>query len=385
MIDINARIDWQPGMALSAQTFKELTERLDFKQRVTSMIANNNRSGLLPDSVFDCHGTFVKNVLEINHFKCRAILPSGKIVDADEDVVIKIPFLYGDKYYLTVSFGSEEVQFDKEEVTFVRPQYIYEIHTQEEMESLDCLPIMKFNVTEGMFSINASFMPPSLLIKSNSHIKTYIQSFAKKLDKLTDHSNLEDGEGKRCLLRYLFMLKSYDKEASTHDFMQFIQEVANAVDYHVMRPNTDNAPEVPQCSRLDVEEWLTWFDEYLNGAKSVLDGVVLEDHSIDYEKLKEEIKAEVYDRAYPELFEQLKKDVLEKFLPEAQEQLKEALTTYVNDVLRKELKDNLEEDLFTSLYDKLYQALYDALYASLYVPTEKEEEEEEELYFIPEI
>ncbi len=385
MTDINARIDWQPGMELSAQTFKELTDNLDFKQRVTSMIANNNRSGLLPDTEFDCQGAFVKNVLEINHFKCRAILPSGRILDADEDVVIKIPFLYGDKYYLTVTFGDGEVQFDKEAVTFVRPQYLYEIHTQEEMESLDCLPVMKFNVTEGMFSISTTFITPCLLIKSEPRFKTYIKSFTEKLSQLTNHANLEDGEGKRCLLKYLFMLKSYDKQSSTHDFMQFVQEIANAVDYHIMRPNTESAPEVPPYSRFDVEEWLTWFDSYLNGAKSILDGVVLEDHSIDYEKMKEEIKAEVYERAHPELYEQLKKDVLEKFLPEAQEQIKEAITTYVNDVVRKELKDTLEEDLVASLYDKLYQALYDALYASLYVPTEKEEEEQEELLFIPQI
>ncbi len=383
MTDINARIDWQPGMELSAQTLKELTDNLDFKQRVMSMIANNNRTGLLPGTEFDCHGAFVKNVLEITHFKCRAILPSGRILDADEDVVIKIPFLYGEKYYLTASFGNDVVQFDKEEVTFIRPQYIYEIHTMEEMESLDCLPVMKFNVTEGMFSISDSFIPPSLLIKTHPRFETSIQSFVEKISLLTDHANLEEGEGKRCLLRYLFMLKSYDRQASTHDFMQFLQEMANAIDYHIMRPNTENAPVVPQCSRFDVEEWLTWFEDYLNGAKTVLDGVVLEDHSIDYDKMKEEIKAEVYDRAYPELYEQLKKDILEKFLPEAKEQIEETITTYINDVLRKELKDTLQEELYTSLYDKLYQPLYDALYNALYVPVEEEEEEEKE--FVPQI
>lgn len=68
--------------------------------------------------------------------------------------------LYGDKYYLTVSFGKENVQFDKEEVTFVRPQYLYELHTMEDMENLDCLPVMKFDVTEGMFSISTTFITP---------------------------------------------------------------------------------------------------------------------------------------------------------------------------------------------------------------------------------
>lgn len=383
MTDINARIDWQPGMEISAQTFKELTDNLDFKQRVMSMIANNNRSGLLPDTDFDCQGTFVKNVLEINHFRCRAILPSGRILDADENVAIKIPYLYGDKYYLTVSFGNEEVQFDKEEVTFVRPQYVYELHTMDEMESLDCIPVMKFDVKDGMFAISGSFIPPTLLIKTAPRFETYIESIAEKMSLLTDHANLEEGEGKRSLLRYLFILKSYDRHASTHDFMQFVQEMANAIDYHIMRPNTENAPEVPQCSRFDVEEWLSWFEDYLNGAKTVLDGVVLEDHSIDYEKLKAEIKAEVYARVYPELLEQLRKAIMEEIIPDVQEQLKETLTNYINEVLRPELKDTLLEELNPLLYDKLYKALYDALYNALYVPVEEEEEEERE--FVPQI
>ena len=383
MTDINAKIDWQPGMEISAQTFRELTDNLDFKQRVMSMIANNNRSGLLPDTDFDCQGTFVKNVLEINHFRCRAILPSGRILDADENVAIKIPYLYGDKYYLSVSFGNEEVQFDKEEVTFVRPQYVYELHTMDEMENLDCIPVMKFDVKDGMFAISGSFIPPTLLLKTAPRFENYIESIAEKMGLLTDHANLEEGEGKRSLLRYLFMLKSYDRQASTHDFMQFVQEMANAVDYHIMRPNTENAPEVPQCSRFDVEEWLSWFEDYLNGAKTVLDGVVLEDHSIDYEKLKEEIKAEVYARVYPELLEQLRKAIMEEIIPDVQEQLKEFLTNYINGVLRQELKDDLLEELNPLLYDKLYKALYDALFNALYVPVEEEKEEEKD--FVPQI
>ena len=381
MTDINARIDWRPGMEISAQTFKELTANLDFKQRVTSCIANNNRIGILPNSEFKCHGAFVKNVLEIDQFKCMALLPSGKIIDADENVSIKIPILYGDKYYLTVSFGHDEIQFDKEEVTFIRPQYLYEIHTMEEIEGGDYLPIIKFNVSDGMFSIATTFIPPYLLINADNRFNTYIESYVAKISQLTEHPNLEDGEGKRCLLRYMFMLKSYDKQESTHDFMQFVQEIANAIDYYVMRPHTESVPDIPAYSKYDVEEWLSWFEGYLTGAKSVLDGVVLEDHSIDYEKMKQEIKADIYDRVYPELYEQLKKDILEKFNPDMEQQIKDALTTYVNDVLRNELNTSLQTELSTTLYDKLYHILYDALYNALFVPVEEEEQEE----YVPQI
>ncbi len=374
MTDINARIDWQAGMELSAQTLRELTANLDFKQRVTGCIANNNRIGLLPDAVFDCQGAFVKNVLEIDHFKCRALLPSGRIVDADEDVAVEIPLLYGDKYYLTVGFGDGEVQFDKEEVTFVRPQYVYEIHTAEEVEAGDYLPLMKFDVEDGMFTIVHSFIVPCLLVKSDDRFASFTQTFIEKIEQLAEHSHMEEGEGKRCLLKYLFMLKSYDRHESVHGYMQFVHEIAHAVDYYIMRPNKEDAPEIPVWSRFDVEEWLSWFGGYLDEASSVLDAVVLEDHSIDLEKLKAEIKAELYDQLYAELYNQLKKDIEEKFAPEMEDRLKEALTTYINDVLRKELSDALQEELPPLLYDKLYQALYDALLKALSIPVEKKEE-----------
>ncbi len=383
MTDINARIDWQPGMELTAQALRELNANLDFKQRVTSCIANNNRIGLLPEAEFDCQGAFVKNVLEIPHLKCRALLPSGKIVDADEDVTVEVPLLYGTKYYLTVSFGDDEIQFDKEEVTFVRPQYVYEIHTMEEVMAGDYLPIMKFYVKDGVFSIADNFIVPCLLTKSDERFASLTQSFIEKIEQLAEHSNLEEGEGKRCLLKYLFMLKSYGHQESTHDYMQFMQEIAYAVDYYIMRPHAETIPEVPAYSRFDVVEWLTWFGEYLDYGKGILDTVVLEDHSIDLEKLKAEIKVELYDQLYAELYNQLKKDIEEKYTPEMEARLKEALTAYINDVLRKELGEAIKDDLSPLLYDKLYQTLYDALYNALFVPVEKEEVVED--VFVPKI
>lgn len=382
MVDINARINWQPGMELSAQTFKELAENLDFRMRTMNTIANNNRIGILPNSEFNCQGIFVRNILEINHFRCRAILPSGRIVDADEDIMVKIPLLYGNKYYLTIGFGKDEINFDKEEVSFVRPQYLYEIHTLEEVEQDDSLPIMRFKVDEGIFTIDPTFIPPSLLINCNPQYVMFLDSYTEEIRELAEHSNLEDGEGKRCLLNLYFSLKGYDKQASTQDFIQKMQEVAYAIDYYVMRPNTENRQAIPQPSQFDLEEWLTWLKNYLQGAKSILDGIILQDNSIDYEKLKEEITADVYQRAYQEIYEQLRKEILEKFNPNMEQQIKEELTSYIQDVIRPEINESLKEELTSSLYDKLYPALYNALYDALFVPEEETEQQEE---FVPQI
>ena len=85
-MDINARINWMPGMELTAETFKEIFEKWDFRQRLAIRAALGcNRMGLVPGAPFNCNGTFVKNRYEVTNFQCMAILPSGKIVNAEED------------------------------------------------------------------------------------------------------------------------------------------------------------------------------------------------------------------------------------------------------------------------------------------------------------
>lgn len=381
MTDINARINWQPGMQITAQTMKEMAESLDFKQRMMNLIANNNRIGILPQTEFCCHGSFYKNILEINNFKCRAILPSGRITDADENISIKIPILYGETYYLTISFGEGQVSYEKEEVAFVRPQYLYEIHTLEEIEKGDYLPLLKFRVSEGMFNITPNYIAPTLLISSNEKYKQFLDIFIEKLQLIATHANLKEGEGKQCLQKYLFTLKSCNPQESTHHFMQLLQEIAHAIDYHVVSTCAQHTTEIPTVCLYDVEEWLTWFGDYLDSSKNLLDGFVLKEDHIDYEKLKQEITADVYERTYQQVYERLKKEILEKFNPDMEEQIKATLTQYLNEVMRQEISNQLKDELSTALYDKLYQILYDALYAALYV----EEEEEEEEQYIPQI
>lgn len=368
-------------MPLTAQSLREIATLLDRKQRVVSSVALNHRFGILPHAEFRCRGAFVKNVLEIRPLKCMALLPSGRIIDTNEDVSVKIPLLYGEKYYLTVAFDAEEVSYEKGDVPLVRPRYQYEIHTMEEMEQGDCLPIMKFVVTDGRFNIDATFLPPHFLLDGDERFAAHIDSIAEKLSLLTAHANLEDGEGKRCLLRYLFQLRSYDRKETTANFMQFVQEVAHAIDYYVMRPNMTDTPAIATCSHYDVGEWLAWFGGYMDAAKSVLDKVVLEDRTIDYEKLKQEIQADVYQRVYDLIYGQVKSDILDKFNPEMEKQIRETLTVYLNDVLGKQLHDTLQTELSASLREGLYQPLYNALYDALYVPVVEEEREE----YIPQI
>lgn len=373
-MDINARINWHPGLELTSSTFLNWDERLDFRQQVALRAAlGSHRLGLLPDAAFSCKGMFVKNKLEISHLRCLAVLPSGRIIDADEPVVLPIPMLYGSEYYLTVGIGSGQITFEKEDVPFSRPQYEYAILSMEQMLQADVFPLMRFSVQEGVFSIDESFIPPYLLLSSDERYKGYIDAFAEAIAAIATHANLAEGEGKRLMMHYHFLLKAYHMQQSVYEFVQLTEEIAQAIDYYIASPNAEQPMPVIQPEPRDLQKWFAWFTDYLHAATTLLDGVVLEDNSIDYEALLAQAKQELYDRLNPELYAKLLEQVKQDLRVELEQTLASTLTTYINDTLKPELEQLISDDLHERMYDKLYNELYERLYNALYVPEEEEE------------
>lgn len=374
-MNINSRIDWKAGMAISAQTFLELDENLRHRQQAATRAVNGNEFGLIPFTEFDRQGGFVRNKLEIDHLACMALLPSGKILHIDEKVVVTVPLVYGNEYYLACGFGEKEVEFDVKEIPFVRPEYTYGIYSLSELEGTDLFPVMKFKVSDGIFSIDESYIPPCLYLSSDNRFQPYLEQLTKQVSLLAEHPNLESGEGKRAFQRYAYLLKSYDTQGRTCPFIQLTYEIAQAIDYYIITPNTETPVTIPAYSGYDIANWLDWLDSYLHNAAGTLDKVVLEDHTIDFDELKAQIKAELYEQLRPELYEQLYTELKAKLYAEISEDLTVRLTDYINQQLKTELHDLLSGELSEELYESLYKNLYESLYNALYVPVEKEEDE----------
>ena len=347
-MNINARIDWRDGMPLSARTFVELDEQIARRQQVASRAINGDQFGLIPYTEFSCQGGFVRNKLEIERLSCMALLPSGRILHVDEKVVIPIPLVYGEEYYLACGIGETRTGFDVKNVPFVRPEHTFGIYQLNELEGTDLFPVMKFKVNNGEFAIDEEYIPPCLHLSSNERFMAYVASVSDLVGQLAGHANLEAGEGKRVLV----------------------------LEKHVA-PYAEAAGGVRPYSPYDIAAWLAWLENHLRGAVATLDKVVLEDRGIDLEALKAQIMAELHERLAKELYERLYKELREKLYGELKERLGRELTDYLNGKLKDDLHDALAGELSPELYDKLYKALYESLYNALYVPKEVEEEEEE--------
>lgn len=373
-MNINTRINWQLGMELTPHTFISLDKRLDFKQQTVLRIAlGSRRMGLIPSTTFSKIGSFVRNAFQIDRLQCMALLPSGSILHVDEEVRVKIPMLYGDSYYLSVGLSEDTQCFEDEGVPFLSPKYVYGIHTLDELENEDKFPIVRFQVQDGVFSVDQSYIVPCLTLDSDSRFSDYITRLCNDMEKLATHIHLQEGDGKRLFMRYFFLLKNYNLDNSLYDFILFTQEIAQAIDYFVMLPYTEHL-DIPRPSFYDIQQWLEWLDVYMKGALSILDKVVLEDNSIDIEELKKQIKAEIYERLNPELYKRLISDLKSTLHDELSRDLTSALNSFIENQIKPQLYSKLSEDIQKTLYDSLFQPLYDALYKALYIPEEKEDE-----------
>lgn len=391
-MDVNSKINWSPGMEITAKTLIGLEEKLDFQRRVAIRAAlGNTRMGMVPGSTLSCNGSFFKNTFEIEHLQCKALLPSGRVVDADEQAVVPIPMLFGDRYYLTIGVGDGHIEFEKEGVAYTRPVYEYSLKTEDEVESDDVMPMMRFSVKEGVFSIDADYIPPCLSLLSEPRFEEYIDRYVVQMSAITSHQNLEDGDGKRALLHYLFILKGYNLKNSVHDFILMLQEIAQAVDYYIITPHMDQPVDMKEPSQIDIQLWLDWFSNYLAGAIAVLDKVVLEDNTIDYDALLRQAKAELYAQLHEELIVKLLAETKEELLKMVKDEMQNALdqqtqtlTEYINNTMRPELLAQIQAEIKHSLnmmedkisekiYERLYEQLFEHLFNALYVPEPENE------------
>ena len=369
-------------MELTPETFAGMNRHIDFQQRVAIQASlGGQRMGILPDVPFDNSGVFVKNSFEMEHFRCMALLPSGRIVDVDEPVVVTIPRIYGNCYYLTVGFGEGQAEYEREGVPYTRPNYRFGLNTMEEIEGGDLLPVVRFKANEGVFAVDADFIPPTLQLVCEPRFKPYMERYVEQMNSIASHEHLTDEFGKRAMLHYLFILKSYSMRMATTNFILFTQELAQAINYYIysLNPQSGLTAEIPEPSQYDIERWLKWLEEYLNSAVSVLDNAEPKEDTIDYELLKAQIKAELYETITPELHDRMLPEIKEQLSQELEQKLAETLKDKLEYTLKPQLYGQLRQELSDDLFQRLFDTLYEALYNALFVPKEKEEEKE----FVP--
>lgn len=366
-------------MELKAKTFSTLDDNFDLRQLISVRTANGLRIGRLPDAPFNATGVFVNRAFEIEQLQCWALLASGSIISVSERAVVPIPALTESIYYLTIGFGDKMVEYEMDEQPMVRPTYSYRIETLEEIDKhyqedkVAVMPILRFKISEGRMTIDSEYIAPCLIVATDRRLQQHCNKLTEKFMALAEHPNMEDGDCKMTLKRCVFALQRYGERNTMEDLMKMLNTVANVVDYYIMTPNLSTPVNIPAWSQYDVELWISWLYGYLDRAYGVMDKVVLENHDIDYEALKEQLRSEIWERLEPAMNQRIE-EARTKISDELSAKLSDALREYVDGTFRQHLHDNLHMELTDELRQPLYDGLYKALYDALYTPQEEEED-----------
>jgi len=372
-MDINSKIHLSPGVQFTAETVNSLFGSLFQRQTAVIRSVNSGRIGAVPGHANSVRGVFVRDTVEVEIHDFIAVFPSGEVANIDETAVIKMPLLYGNRYYLTVKVSDSVVNFESNGIPFVRNEYAYAISTFEEMVSSCCFPLLRFNVKDGIFSIDDSFIIPCLVMENSPHIAECISDITNHLRTMAEHPNNADRVFRFSALNNAFRLNSYDNQARVSNIIQTTREIASAIDYFVVRQYSSDPEPLYEPSLYDIEDWFSWLSGYIDRAIVILDGVVVEKEEIDLEAIKQELRAEIYDHIQPDL-EQMVNNRVDNLSEALQTRIEEVLKDYVNGKILGELRESLRLQLDSDLRAILYSDLYQALYAVLFVPKEEEED-----------
>lgn len=387
-MDYNSRINWQPGMEVTVQTVQLMEEALDFRQRTVLRLAiGSGARGVVTGTELKCHAAFVGRTIEITGLKLTAILPSGRLMTIDEDVRIdidkdKIEAITANgteakEVFLCVSIGDETTTYECEDIEFKRPKYVYDFHSIEEAEGQDCMPIVRLTVEDGMLSLDADYVLSVIIAADSERLLALREVLKEKIMTLTKHANLESSDLRVLLMQVLYQIGTINMQYQATDFMQKVHEVATLAsiyteEYAASHELTAEKPELPAVCKpsvLKIDTFASEVERLLDAIGSVLDLCVVVDKTINFDDLKAQLKAELYEEMRPEMNEKI-----EQLRTELHEQLTTELDQRIHQAI-DDMEQSLHDKLRTVLPQEMHQPLYDALYNALYMALERPEAE----------
>ena len=398
---MNAKMQWQPGTRLTADRLTGIQEEMHRSMKMLFRTMDWGVIGLLPNEEFICNPLFSKGTLGIERLRGMAYVGKGNFLDIDERVEIPFPSLITGEYFLTAGLGDGEVLYQERGMDYARPKYEFSILNYDEVVAKEnLLPIVKMKVENNMVKIDENFIPPCFLIRTDERILTQLEDIKERVRFICKHPHLVPSIVKDIVDYYSARLLAISSAEATCNLQFALQEYILALEYDFLMTKDDDLSKwgISSLNVIDINRLMQSVVALQKQVIGILDATEPKDDSIDIEKLKSEIKEDLYGQLKQSLSEELYKELREKIeeeltaslyekikgdldadLSAAADRLESTLRDSLQAALRESLRSQLHEDLYQPLYDDLYAELYKALLAVL-MPVEEERNE-----FMPDI
>ena len=360
-------------MVLTSRLLNTLSVKTEYRDSAIVKTLLGDLFGMVPGARLSAQGLFAKGNLEVPALKCFAMLPSGRFLDIDEDAVFPMPKLGPGEYYFSAGLGKEQVEFECEGTSMVRPAYEYAVLTFEELKEHDMLPLIRLTVADGKCSIDENYIAPCLAAADDGRIAVHCTEIADRLEAVISHVNMDESRGKHLFIRYGVQLRNMAGTESLHRLVYTLSGLADTLD-HFIFSHSDSCEDIPPFSCFDLEKWMQWLKGYVESAAQALDSLELEKREIDVEALKAQIEEDLTDKLKPELSESIAAELRDTLTREIEASIEDKLREFIDGTFAARTHDTLKEELQGELNAALYESLYKALYDALYTPPKDESE-----------
>jgi hypothetical protein len=231
-MNIYHKIDWKPGMEITASTFIEAEKYHLFQHKINRKLATLKSYGLLPNTRFECLYTVNGDTLQVEDLQCEAITRNGSLLQIKNEFSIAIPEIEVDTLYLVAQIeGFSPVEIDN--VPYMELNYYYTFKMWEELSNGNVFPLLKLTRYDGGWR-EMNYIPPAIALNSHKELKNKHQKAIKLIDEIM--AVLKEKNVPASLLYYFSLfsieLKFYTTDESPFEFLLLLKKILRTIELY---------------------------------------------------------------------------------------------------------------------------------------------------------
>ncbi len=268
-MNTDIRIDWQPGMEITPQTFIDMENNIAGNRMLIRKIIAATNFGIIPRTKFSITHELFNGTMLLKQVDCDVLMPSGQVVVVESNInlTLNVPPKDVKELYLTIEVGENIVSFVKDGIPHVSNEYKFDLKPLAEIRN--AVPLLKLVHTNDSWGVYAPYIMPVMTARSSVALLDKLDRMKQEIQKIIDHEHVDCLEDRVLVLLLLEQMNSFSVDESSRDLVILCKRIATALGYSVYR----HRPEMPAPNIMDIEPYLDAFIQFLSDAAVAMNGL----------------------------------------------------------------------------------------------------------------
>ncbi len=292
-MNTDIRIDWQPGMEITPQTFIDMENNIaEYRMLVRKMIAAKN-FGIIPRTKFSISQEVFNGILLLKQIDCDVLLPTGQVVviETNANISMNIPPKDVAELYLTVELGDKVNGFNRGGTFLAANEVKFDIKPLEEIRT--AIPLLKLVQNNGNWSVYDGYIMPVMTVRSSVKLLEKLDLLKQSVQKIMEHENINIMEGRVMVEVLIDQLASFSVDDSSRELVLLCKRIATALSYAIHKRKA----ELPAPNIMNVEPYLDAFMHFLEDTAVAMND--LKPMMVEVKEVEKEPEPPVVDEWMP--------------------------------------------------------------------------------------